>query len=134
MARRWTNDLGWSDVTPKAAYLNRRQIMAGAGALAAGSIAGPALASLGAVESAFSTDEGPNRLEEITGYCNYYEFGTGKEDPARNAHTLTTAPWSVMIDGLVDEPRQWSFEEIMEGHLLLLLLLLLLRRPFSSRP
>jgi len=107
MARRYIPTLSWNDVTPKALYLNRRQIMAGAGAtLGAGLIGGGALAQ---------GDLQPNTWEEITTYNNFYEFGTRKEDPARNAHTLTTQPWSIVIDGMVDNPGTYSFEQIVEG-------------------
>ncbi|MDJ0827478.1 MAG: protein-methionine-sulfoxide reductase catalytic subunit MsrP [Rhodobacter sp.] len=115
MAGRWKNDLNWSDVTPKSAYLTRRQIMAGAGAAAIGGIAGPALAKLGAVPSAYSTDAEPNSWEDITSYNNFYEFGTGKDDPAKYADKLTTDPWTVTIDGLVDAPGDYSFDDIMAG-------------------
>lgn len=115
MAGRYKSDLNWSDVTPKAAFLNRRQLMAGAGALALGSIAAPALAKLNAAPSAFSTTDAPNSYEDITSYNNFYEFGTGKDDPARYAGALTTDPWSVTIDGLVDKPGEYSFDDIMEG-------------------
>ncbi|NNJ68653.1 MAG: hypothetical protein HKP54_11515, partial [Boseongicola sp.] len=53
MAGRYKSDLKWSDVTPKRDYMNRRQLMAGAGALALGSIAGPAMASLGARKTSY---------------------------------------------------------------------------------
>ncbi|MGB5557513.1 MAG: protein-methionine-sulfoxide reductase catalytic subunit MsrP [Paracoccaceae bacterium] len=115
MAGRWKNDLNWSDVTPRAEYLNRRQVMAGAGALALGSIAGPALAGIATVPSAYSTDEAPNTLEEISGYNNFYEFGTGKEDPADNAGSLTTDPWSVKIDGLVEKPGDYDLADLLSG-------------------
>ena len=115
MAGRWKNDLTWDDVTPKAAFMNRRQLMAGVGAIAAGGIAGPALAKLGAKPSKWSTDETPNSLEDITSYNNFYEFGTGKEDPARYASKLTINPWSITIDGMVDNPGEYSMDQIMEG-------------------
>ncbi|MGR3660053.1 MAG: protein-methionine-sulfoxide reductase catalytic subunit MsrP [Paracoccaceae bacterium] len=115
MAGRWINDLKYSDVTPKADYLNRRQLMAGAGALAIGSIAGPAFAKIATVPSALSTDEAQNTLDEITSYNNFYEFGTGKEDPARNAHTLTTDPWMVKVDGLVDKPGDYDLGDLISG-------------------
>ncbi|NDR57955.1 protein-methionine-sulfoxide reductase catalytic subunit MsrP [Aliiruegeria sabulilitoris] len=115
MAGRWKNDLNWSDVTPKAAWMNRRQLMMGASALAAGGIAGQALAGLGAVKSDYSTMEEPNPLEHITSYNNYYEFGTGKDDPARNAHRLTTDGWQVEIAGLVDKPGTWTMDDILKG-------------------
>ena len=115
MPGRWKNDLNWSDVTPKATYLNRRQVMVGAGALAIGSIAAPGMAGIDTVPSGYSTDEVPNTLEEITAYNNFYEFGTGKEDPADNAHMLTTDPWSVEIDGLVDKPGRYDLADLLSG-------------------
>jgi methionine sulfoxide reductase catalytic subunit len=115
MAGRYKSDLKWSDVTPKRDFLNRRQIMAGAGALGLGSIAGPALAALDAAKTHYGAGLEPNSLEHITGYNNFYEFGTGKEDPARNAHMLTTDPWTVKIDGMVDNPGDYSFDDILKG-------------------
>ncbi len=110
MANRWTNTLSWNDVTPEAAFLNRRQLIAGAAALgAAGSIAG----SVSAQDSGDALE--PNTWEEITGYNNYYEFGTGKEDPARNAGQLTTQPWSIKIDGMVDNPGDYALEDLIAG-------------------
>ncbi|NCO22779.1 MAG: protein-methionine-sulfoxide reductase catalytic subunit MsrP [Rhodobacterales bacterium] len=113
MAGRYRSDLNWSDVTPKADFLSRRRLMAGAGALAVGAMAGPAMATLSA--NGFTTDEKPNSFEEISGYNNFYEFGTGKDDPARNAAALTIDPWSVKIDGLVDKPGDYAFDDILGG-------------------
>ncbi len=67
MAGRYKSDLTWNDVTPKDVWLNRRQLIAaGASALALGSIAGPASASLGAKKTPFGQDLEPNTFEEIT--------------------------------------------------------------------
>ena len=107
MARRYRSELTWDDVTPKALYLNRRQIMAGGGAMLGAGLAGGVARAQEALE--------PNTYEEITTYNNYYEFGTGKGDPAENAHMLTTSPWSIEIDGMVDNPGSYSFEDIMAG-------------------
>ena len=116
MAGRWKNKLNWSDVTPKASFMNRRQLMAGAGALAFGGLAGPALAKLGAERNdMYSVELEPNTLEDISSYNNFYEFGTGKDDPARYAHMLTTDPWSIEIGGLVDKPGNYSMDDIMQG-------------------
>ena len=111
---RWKNDLGWADVTPEAVYVNRRQLMAGAAAagLAAGLPAGPASA-LEAAPSDYSTDEELNSFEDITSYNNFYEFGTGKADPARRAGQLTIDPWSVKIDGMVERPGTYSYDDIV---------------------
>jgi sulfoxide reductase catalytic subunit YedY len=106
MAGRWRNTLKYSDATPKSDFLNRRQIMAGmAGAgLAAGL---PARASAETLE--------PNSFEDIKSYNNFYEFGTDKGDPAANAGALTTKPWSIMIDGMVENPGKYSFSDVMDG-------------------
>lgn len=99
--------LTWSDVTPKSVWLNRRSFMAAGAALAAS----PALA-LNGRPSEFSTDAEANTLEEITNYNNFYEFGTGKEDPARYAAALTTDPWSVEIGGLVERPGNYGVDSL----------------------
>ncbi|MFK7941237.1 MAG: protein-methionine-sulfoxide reductase catalytic subunit MsrP [Roseovarius sp.] len=104
MAYRWKNNLKDRDVTDEGLWLNRRQVIAGAGA-------GLGLAAVGTPSHAMALE--PNAWEDITSYNNYYEFGTGKEDPAANAHTLTTVPWTVKIDGLVDKPGDYALEDIM---------------------
>lgn len=104
MAHRWTNTLTHADVTPREAFLNRRQVMAG--------LAGVGLMGLAKPGAAQDAPE-PNTWEEITSYNNYYEFGTRKDDPAKYAHTLVTEPWSVTIDGLVDRPGEYDFKDIM---------------------
>ncbi|SDX89160.1 sulfoxide reductase catalytic subunit YedY [Ruegeria halocynthiae] len=104
MAHRWTNKLTHNDVTPRTAFLNRRQVMAGLAGVGLAGIVKPADAKEGL---------GPNTWEEITSYNNYYEFGTRKDDPAKYAHTLVTEPWSVKIDGLVDRPGEYDFKDIL---------------------
>ena len=103
--------LNWSDVTPHRIFLDRRKFMA-AGAAA---VALPGLVraqTINARPSPLSTDQTPNTFEEITNYNNFYEFGTGKEDPARNAGALTTDPWSVEVGGLVDRPGSYGVEDL----------------------
>lgn len=99
--------LNWSDVTPKANWLNRRSFMAAGAAAALLPVA-----ARSAQPSPFSTDETPNSFEEITNYNNFYEFGTGKEDPARYAGALTTDPWAVEIGGLVDRPGSYGVADL----------------------
>ncbi|MEO0503242.1 MAG: protein-methionine-sulfoxide reductase catalytic subunit MsrP [Pseudomonadota bacterium] len=108
MAHRWKNDLTRADVTPYAAYMNRRQLMGGALGLGL-------IGAAGAARAQEADALVPNPWEDITQYNNFYEFGTRKEDPARNAHTLTTSPWSVTIDGMVDNPGDYSMEQILEA-------------------
>lgn len=103
MARRWTNTLTEADITPEAAFWNRRQIMAGMAGLGLSTLAGGAKAE---------TLE-PNSWDDVTSYCNFYEFGTGKGDPAAYAGQMTTEPWSVRIDGMVDRPGAYDFQQIL---------------------
>ncbi|AFO92879.1 protein-methionine-sulfoxide reductase catalytic subunit MsrP [Phaeobacter inhibens] len=112
MAHRWKNDLSDADVTPYAAFLNRRQIMAGLGGAA-----GLGLAGLGGTAARAATEEAlePNSWEDVTTYCNFYEFGTGKGDPAAYAGQMTTEPWSVEIDGLVERPGSYSMAQILDA-------------------
>jgi sulfoxide reductase catalytic subunit YedY len=105
MAFRWKNTLTPADVTPEAMFLNRRQIIAGA-------MAGAGLAGSGAAIAAEEVLE-PNSWEDITQYNNFYEFGTGKGDPAAYASALTTEPWSIKIDGMVERPGDYDFNAIM---------------------
>lgn len=103
MARRWKNNLGQSDITPKGLWMNRRNLIKSGAALGLGSIAGPA----------FAQELKPNTLEEITSYNNFYEFGTGKDDPARNAGALDTSDWKITVDGLVDNPGEYTLAELL---------------------
>jgi methionine sulfoxide reductase catalytic subunit len=101
-----TRSLRHSDVTPKAAWLARRELIAGAAALAAGALLPGASATAGSPDA-------PTAYEHVTGYNNFYEFGTAKEDPKRHAHALSTKPWSVAIDGLVRRPGDYELEDIV---------------------
>ncbi len=107
MAFRWKNNLTHADVTPEPLWLNRRQIMAGlAGSAAIGAIGG----------AAFGQDAlEPNSYEDITSYNNFYEFGTGKGDPAQNAHTLITEGWEIVVDGMVENPGTYSVAQLTDG-------------------
>lgn len=105
-----------SEVTPKADYLSRRSLLAGAGALAAaGLMPGSARAAkLAAAASRYSTDATPTGLDYITSYNNFYEFGFDKGDPAKYAGALTTDPWSVVIDGAVNRPGTYALEDLVK--------------------
>ncbi len=107
MAHRWTTDLTRADLTPERVFLNRRQLMAG--------VAGMGLSGLAATAAGAAEEEAltPNSYEDVTSYCNFYEFGTGKGDPSQYAHKMTTSPWSVKIDGLVDNPGDYALEDIL---------------------
>src|SRR5262249_5828933 len=105
-----------SEITPRATYLRRREILAlAAGAALAATPFAPARADkLTFTKSPLSTDEKLTTLEDVSSYNNFYEFGVDKGDPAANAHTLTTKPWQVKIDGLVARPADYALEDIVK--------------------
>ena len=109
MAQRWKSDLKQSEVTDEQIFVNRRHLLAG---LAGIGLAGGLPSALSAAQRA--EELVPNEWEDITSYNNYYEFGTGKSDPAKYAGALTTAPWSVEINGLVDRPAVYHLEDILQ--------------------
>jgi len=116
-----------SEITPEAVYRSRREFLgsvAGAAAIAAapGALAQQVM-SVTLVEqlryqrnASYSTSEKANSFAEVTGYNNFYEFGTGKEDPAEHAHRLRTRPWSVVIDGECDKPGRLALEDLLKPH------------------
>jgi sulfoxide reductase catalytic subunit YedY len=68
------------------------------------------------VPGPFGTDEEPNRFKDATSYNNFYELGTGKDGPRRNAQLLKTAPWDVVVDGEVAKPGKFAFEDLIRPH------------------
>jgi sulfoxide reductase catalytic subunit YedY len=100
-----------SDVAPRADFMNRRQFIKGATSLSAGLAlgVGPAIGA-----SRYSVEDTPHSLEDISSYNNFYEFGTGKKDPAKHAHKLTIDPWSVEIGGMVDRPGSYGLGDILK--------------------
>jgi sulfoxide reductase catalytic subunit YedY len=106
------DDILSSEITPEAAYVDRRKFLAVAGAAAAGIVVSGRLAA--AMASGRGQEEKPNTWEEITTYNNYYEFGTGKEDPSANAGSFRTKPWTVKVDGLVKKPADYHLEDLVK--------------------
>ena len=119
-----------SEITPRAAYEGRRswlkQLAAGAlGSGLAGWAARDALAAEGApkgaalagaksaVAGAMTLDK-PTPRADATTYNNFYEFGTDKADPAKNAHTLKTRPWAVLVEGEVKKPRSFGIDDLLK--------------------
>jgi len=112
-----------SEITPRTVYERRREFIrtAAAAALlpAAGGVhAGRAdqaapRAALATRPSPLSTDEPRTSWEDVTGYNNFFEFGTGKSDPAANAHRLRTRPWTVSIEGAVAKPGVYDIDKLL---------------------
>jgi len=122
-----------SEITPEPAYYGRREILArmglGAAALlvsACGDAAAPKApatpAAPGALKITKRSEQAGGEVltpfETTSTYNNYYEFGTDKGDPARNAHTLRTRPWSVVVDGECDAPGRIDLDGLIAAHAL----------------
>ena len=116
-------------VTPKADFLNRRQIMASAGALGLAGLAAcsaeesaaqiprsgqPVSGSLEARTTRYQVDDDLTPYEAVTGYNNFYEFGTDKSDPAAYAGAMTTNPWSIQVDGLAGRTGTFALEDLID--------------------
>ena len=121
-----------SEITSQRTYLNRRDLVA---AMAVG-LGGVGLASWASREAVAQTQAGSGKLAALKGqsskvpgavvmekttpyadassYNNFYEFGTDKADPAKNAHTLQTSPWSVAIEGAVKKPMRVGLEDLLK--------------------
>src|SRR6185369_17180603 len=122
-------DIKSSEITPESTYLNRRNFLrAGLIAATTGATAltyryfNPTplppveVKDISNIEipNSYSTDEKPNTYDEITNYNNFYEFGTSKGEPARQAQKLVTRPWTVEVGGMVQKPRTFDIEELLK--------------------
>ena len=118
-----------SEITPESTYRNRRRFLADMGLGAVGLLAAgcseakdaPAPATTGAAitvgkRSERAGGETVTPIETVSTYNNYYEFGTGKDDPARNAGTLKTRPWTVAISGECEAPGTIDLDALLKPH------------------
>ena len=131
-----------SELTPEGLFLDRRTLMAATGALGAGTILNPLAAdaapqkpqtagappataagaaqapqpgaSLTARKTSYAVADVLSSEDAVTGYNNFYEFGTDKSDPARFADKMTVSPWSVSVEGETDAPRSYGLRELVD--------------------
>jgi sulfoxide reductase catalytic subunit YedY len=119
-----------SEITSERAYLSRRDFLKGVGATAAGSILLAACAPAASKPQSGTTSSAPatpaeanamtdelgapaTSFDAITNYNNYYEFSTEKETVARLSNNLVTAPWTVAVGGLVNNPKTYGVEDLL---------------------
>ncbi len=120
-----------SEITPRAAYERRRDLIkrmaVGGVGMALGTWAGreafaqtrrpgklPALSGARSAVAGSATMEKLTAYDDITSYNNFYEFGTDKSDPARNAGSLKTRPWTVAVEGDVKKPKVYDIDELLK--------------------
>src|SRR6266446_3498329 len=119
--------LALADITPKEVYFNRRNFLRGLGIAGAATVVGERFSSLlsppttalagtklTTIKSNYRVDEKISSENDVTHYNNFYEFGTDKGDPAKNAQNFRTSPWIVSVEGDVKTPRKFSMDEILK--------------------
>ncbi len=115
-----------SEITPWGVYQKRRDFLktaaiAGSIAAVAPSLLLPREAKASAfgemvTRGRYSTDEEKTSFDAVTSYNNFYELGTGKEDPAENADKLITRPWTVTVDGEVGNPKTFGIDDLLKRY------------------
>jgi len=127
MLIRKPTDILYSEVTPKSLYLRRREFFqtAAGGAMAAAAVfaptgagaqTGPKLPNVR--KSQYGAGEQLNDYDDVTGYNNFYEFGTDKADPKANAQRFTTRPWAIRVEGLVKAPATHDIDSFIKPYAL----------------
>jgi methionine sulfoxide reductase catalytic subunit len=123
-------------ITPETFYLDRRKLLATGGMLGAGSILGalPACsepqgtvatpagaaghaapgAKLTSAKAAYTVADATTVEDAFAGYCNYYEFGTDKSDPADKAFLMKTSPWQIAVEGETDAPGNYAVKDLID--------------------
>lgn len=116
-------DIRPSEITSETNYINRRRFLQAGLAASGAGLALPGVAATvptgsGAelaysTGSPFSTDEAANSYDDVTTYNNFYEFGTGKADPYRNAQDFEARPWTITVDGHANRTGTFDFDDFM---------------------
>ena len=124
-------DIRYSEITPRATYLRRREFIRAVSATALGTAASlvpslidPVHAQMpgklpklpNVVKSPLSTTEKSTSYEQVTTYNNFYEFGTDKADPAPNAKNFKPRPWKLAIEGHVAKPGVFDIDEFIKSY------------------
>ena len=125
------SDIRSSEITDKKLYLRRREFIQAAAMTAVGAATSalnvervraqswPRVKIAGAVkDGGYGKGEKQTPYQDATTYNNFYEFGADKEDPAINAHTLKTKPWTVKVEGRVAKPADYHLEDLLKPHAL----------------
>lgn len=107
-------DISPSEITPPELYVRRREFMKTAAVWGAVALLPPTLRSR--LAQAADDDLQRTPYKDVTSYNNFYEFGTGKTDPAENAGSLKTKPWTVTVEGHCEKPGQYTLEDFLAPH------------------
>jgi sulfoxide reductase catalytic subunit YedY len=115
------SDIPSSEITSESLYRNRREFIKTASAILGITMAETFLPGASILEAAapqkgkYDTSEKATSFEDITSYNNYYEFGTGKDDPARNSKNFKPKPWTVTVEGMCKKPAKYNLDDLIKG-------------------
>jgi len=106
-----------SEITPRSAWLNRRALLAAAGAMSGATFLPKAshAYALKAAKSAYTVPDPLTPQHDVTTYNNFYEFGMDKSDPSQNSGDFKARPWTVRVDGLVSTPRTFDIDDLIKS-------------------
>jgi len=116
---RFRADIQENEVTPRGLWERRREFLQTSLRVtaAAGLMTTPfkVLAGLNATSNPdFRPEDAPTPRDKVISYNNFYEFGTGKEDPSERAGSLKTRPWMVVVDGEVNQPKTFDIDQLLK--------------------
>lgn len=115
-----SSDIPSSEITPPEIYRQRRHFMQGVAALATGALVGATpdaqagVKLAGVKASAYTLADDKTAYKDVTTYNNFYEFGTGKDDPAERAGAFKTRPWTVSVEGAVKNPKTYDIDSLLK--------------------
>ena len=121
-----TGDIQPSEITPRETYVRRREFLASTGATIAALATGAldvnvtlsAADKLAVAKKVVTTTDPPSPYDVVTTFNNFYEFGSNKSDPAKNAKAFKPKPWSVAVEGACGKPGLYTLEDILKPHAL----------------
>ena len=114
--KRW--EIPESEVTPESLYLRRRVFMKAAGAIGGALLLNPWATAQASLEigdykkETVSLDQEITEEEDATSYNNFYEFGTGKEDPKKHSKRFKTDDWNIVVSGECEKPGTYGLEDM----------------------
>ena len=117
-------DIKESEVTDESLYVNRRRFIETVARAGAGLGLATGLAPVLGCDRRLDAEDADQKsgeeeltpYEDVTTYNNFYEFGTDKSDPAKNAHTLQTRPWTLTVEGECNKPGVYDIDDILRRY------------------
>ena len=114
------SDIASSEITPESIYLRRREFMKASGLLGSALLLNPWMTAGASIsigdykKDVITLDEEITPEDDATSYNNFYEFGTGKSDPAQRSKEFKTDDWKITVGGECEKPGTYSLEDLIK--------------------